>query len=77
MFPLMGLHDGLGEAMTQTEWPVVRIGNRQPENASGRLGSSPNVLVQDSTNLNLPDKLVDLFPGSKNQNGKKKAAIRL
>ena len=35
------------------------------------------VLVQDSTSLKLPDKLVDVFPGSKNQTGKKKAGIRL
>jgi hypothetical protein len=35
------------------------------------------VLVQDSTTLKLPDKLVDDFPGSKNQTGKKKAGIRL
>lgn len=35
------------------------------------------VLLQDSTNLSLPQKLGDSFPGAKNQSGKTSASVRL
>jgi hypothetical protein len=35
------------------------------------------VLLQDSTNLSLPQKLANFFPGAKNQSGKTSASIRL
>jgi hypothetical protein len=35
------------------------------------------VLLQDSTNLSLPPKLADFFPGSKNQSGKTSASVKL
>ena len=44
---------------------------------NGGFAAFKRVLIQDSTILKLPDKLVDEFPGSNNQTGKKKAGIRL
>jgi hypothetical protein len=35
------------------------------------------VLLQDSTNLSLPQKLANFFPGAKNQSGKTSASVRL
>jgi hypothetical protein len=35
------------------------------------------VLLQDSTNLSLPQKLGNFFPGAKNQSGKTSASVRL
>jgi hypothetical protein len=36
-----------------------------------------SVLLQDSTNLKLPDHLAEQFPGSKNQSGKKNATMKI
>ncbi len=35
------------------------------------------VLLQDSTNLSLPQKLANFFPGAKNQSGKTSASVKL
>jgi hypothetical protein len=44
---------------------------------TGAFASFRRVLLQDSTNLALPQKLAQFFPGAKNQSGKTSASVRL
>ncbi len=56
---------------------VSAMSRLKEEIGHGVFASFRRVLLQDSTNLSLPQKLAKFFPGAKNQSGKTSASIKL
>ena len=56
---------------------VSAMSRLKEEIGHGVFASFRRVLLQDSTNLSLPQKLANFFPGAKNQSGKTTASVKL
>lgn len=56
---------------------VSAMSRLKEEIGKGVFASFRRVLLQDSTNLSLPQKLANFFPGAKNQSGKTSASVKL
>jgi hypothetical protein len=56
---------------------LAKQSNFKEASSNGQFKFFSRVLLQDSTNLSLPKKLAEYFPGSKNQNNKSIATMKI